>query len=91
MGMGDLPGGAFESEAYGVSADGNTVVGSGERNGAIEACVAVVSEPSSMARCSRLAFLRCCVDACGGIELTTRPNKFGQHLRVFRHVGEKTF
>jgi probable HAF family extracellular repeat protein len=27
QGLGDLPGGTFESRAYGVSADGNTVVG----------------------------------------------------------------
>ena len=33
VGLGDLPGGPFESLAVGVSADGSTVLGSSERNG----------------------------------------------------------
>ena len=47
--LGDLPGGDFESNAFGVSADGNTIVGFGTRNGNTEAFVAFIPEPSSFA------------------------------------------
>ena len=33
VGLGDLPGGSFNSIAWGVSADGSVVVGTGKLNG----------------------------------------------------------
>ena len=48
MGLGDLPGGAFRSEAYGASADGSVIVGRGTTDNGDEAFI--WTEDSGMER-----------------------------------------
>jgi probable HAF family extracellular repeat protein len=48
VGLGDLAGGAFESEARAISADGLTIVGTGRNpSGETEAWIATIPEPST--------------------------------------------
>ena len=48
-GLGDLPGGIFESYPYGISDDGLTIVGYGiNPDGFHEAWIATVPEPSTL-------------------------------------------